>query len=52
MAAQHAAVGGNIDEQNSNETNNLNKNGAALFVGDCYSPMSEEETSLAEDETK
>ena len=50
VAAQHAAVGGNRDEPNSNETNNLNENGAALFVGDCYSSVTEEETSLAEDE--
>ena len=37
-------------KSNENETNNLNENGAALFVGDCYSPVTEEETSLAQDE--
>lgn len=50
VAAQHAAVGGNRDEPNSDEVNNLNENGAGLFVGDCYSSVTEEETSLAEDE--
>jgi hypothetical protein len=28
----------------------MNEDGAALFVGDCYSSVTEEETSLAEDE--
>ena len=45
VAAQHAAVG-NGDET----TQNMDGNDAGLYVGDCYSSVTEEETSLAEDE--
>ena len=47
VAAQHAAVGGNTNELSQNHEN---VNGTGLFVGDCYSSVTEEETSLAEDE--
>jgi hypothetical protein len=49
VAAQHAAVGGNNNNNDIYEDPNNNDN-AGIFVGDCYSSVTEEETSLAEDE--
>jgi hypothetical protein len=51
VAAQHAmgSGGGGSDDKSQN----MNSDAAAtalLFVGDCYSSVTEEETSLAEDE--